>query len=184
MRNKGRMRGKKTSKEQTFRGETPGMAGHVFQAFGEMNDKRQFNKTVEALGRYINKKMDFSEDMKSLYVNLKNPILTEPKIITEAEAQSPIKLLLQQEDVKESRERSQALKNNLRDVYSVIWGQCSNTMQAKLKQVKGFETNNNMNDCEWLLKKVKNITFKFVGRKDIFFDYRGSDESRVFRQNR
>jgi hypothetical protein len=57
-------------------------------------------------------------------------------------------------------------------------------MQAKLKQVKGFETNNNMNDCEWLLKEIKNITFKFEGRKDIFFITEARTKVEFFRQNR
>ena len=38
----------------TFKGDTADMNGHVYQTFNENDDKRQFGKTTEALGRWIN----------------------------------------------------------------------------------------------------------------------------------
>jgi len=37
----------------TFKGNTEEMNGHVCQCFNECEDKKQFLKTVEALGEYI-----------------------------------------------------------------------------------------------------------------------------------
>jgi len=50
----------------TFKGNTEEMNSHVFQCFNKCEDKKQFLKTVEALGEYIAKKLKYPGDMASI----------------------------------------------------------------------------------------------------------------------
>jgi hypothetical protein len=47
------------------------MNGHVFQCFNECEDKKQFSKTVEALGEYIAKRLKYPGDMASPHKRLR-----------------------------------------------------------------------------------------------------------------
>lgn len=136
-----------------FEGETAEMNGHVFQTFGESMDKRQFTKTMEALKRYINKQCKHAGDMSELF-DFKNPTVTEPTDITVDEARDAIKMLRWTEKTKKYLRREEALKDNLKIVHAVIWGQCSLSLQAKIKQEKDFVSKDKANDCAWLLLQI------------------------------
>ena len=64
-----------------FDGETPELNGHVFQTFGESQDKRQFTKTMEALRRYVNKHCKHAGDMSKLFY-FENPTIDPPEDIS------------------------------------------------------------------------------------------------------
>jgi hypothetical protein len=51
------------------------MNNHVYQTFNESDDKRQFGKTTEALGRWINMN---SGDLMVLHTNLMDPVIEKP----------------------------------------------------------------------------------------------------------
>ena len=47
----------------SFKGNTEGMCGHVFECFvEEQNDRQQYGKTVEALDAYARKTLPYSAD--------------------------------------------------------------------------------------------------------------------------
>ena len=154
--------------KEKFEGETPDMNGHVFQTYSESQDKRQFTKTMEALQHYVNKHCKFPRDMADLF-QLKTPTVTEPADISSSDANNKLKIFKWTEKAKAYLKHDQALKDNFRDIYSVIWGQCSLSLQAKIKLGKDFVEKDNNKDCAWLLKEVKNAIYKFDSSRDIFY---------------
>jgi hypothetical protein len=50
----------------SFKGNTRGMNGHVFQCNNETTDKQQFSLTIEALAEYIAKFIRYAKDVASL----------------------------------------------------------------------------------------------------------------------
>ena len=75
----------------TFKGNTEAMNGHVFQCFIECEDKKQFPKTVEALGEYIAKKIKYPGDMASLTKDFVSPEIPKP---TELEVSETNRLVI------------------------------------------------------------------------------------------
>jgi len=63
----------------TFKGNTEEMNGHVFQCFNECDDKKQFSKTVEAVGEYIAKKLKYPGNMDSVTKDLVLPTIPKPE---------------------------------------------------------------------------------------------------------
>jgi len=62
----------------TYKGNTEEMNGHVFQCFNKCEDKKQFSKTVEALGEYIVKILKYPGDMASLTKDFVRPETPKP----------------------------------------------------------------------------------------------------------
>ena len=62
----------------SFKGNTLGMNGHVFQCHNEVANNNQFLKTVEALGEYISKTLDYAKELKSLCTSYEIFMIAEP----------------------------------------------------------------------------------------------------------
>ena len=148
--------------------ETPELNRHVFQTFGESQDKKQFTKMMEALRRYVNKHCKHAGDMSKLF-NFENPTIDPPEDISADEAKMPMKLLKWTENTKNYLQREQPLEDNLKTIHSVIWGQCSLSLQAKIKPEKEYVEKDKANDCAWLLAQIKNAIYKFDSKKDVFY---------------
>ena len=61
------------------------------------------------------------------------------------------------------------LKDNLSKLYSIIWGQYSDQLQAEIKYVQNFESKNNAKDINWLSNELKRETsgIKPLGNKHV-----------------
>jgi hypothetical protein len=145
------------------------MNGHVFQVFSESKNEKQFSKTYEMLGQYAAKELQYSGDLDSLFNNMgdiKKPTLKEPEDISPDA--TTIQKQISAEKVKVFVQRTLILENNLKAMYAVIWGQCSENMQNKVKTLEGFKEAQRDNDCVWLLKSIRQITYNFEDHKYLY----------------
>jgi hypothetical protein len=55
-----------TRNRSTFKGNTEGMCGHVFECYEEQDDRRQYLTTVEALDAYACKTLSYTADLAPL----------------------------------------------------------------------------------------------------------------------
>ena len=149
----------------TFKGRTEGMNGHTYQTATESGKATQFTKTTEMLGQYIEKEMKFSSDLKCLYEELEQPVLDVKDAIAnigeDETGDEELDKILKSEVIKRFLMRKQALKDNLNNVWSVISGQCSEAMTAKISASTDYEVNKQVPNCAWLLKKIQQVTLKF-----------------------
>ena len=143
------------------------MNGHVFQCFNECNNKKQFSKTVAAVGEYIAKKIKYPGDMDSLTKDLVLPTIPEPEELDPEETNLLVKAIWNKK-VTSYCTRTDYLESNLKTAYAVIWGQCSKAMKAKLTSLDDFKTKSHDSDSIWILKESKGITYGFEGQSDIY----------------
>lgn len=169
-RNDGRdqKRQKTKHKSKDFKGETADMNGHVFQTFSKANDRMQFNKTVKALGHYINRNLKHPGDLVQLYKRIEQPVLTPSDNITDKEFANKRQAWSWKEDMRRHKDHKIVLQNNLCLLYTVIWGQCSETMKAKLEGLQDFETQDIDCNCIWLLQSIQSTMYLFEGKKNLF----------------
>jgi hypothetical protein len=143
------------------------MNGNVFECFDEQKDRKQFNKTREALGEYAKKHLKFAEDLAPLFAEtIAAPTAMEPQELTPNATQ--LQTLIWNEEVKVYVKRSREMRSNLAALYAVAWGQCSEAMKSKLKSTEGHATARDANDCEWLLRSIRSITLQFDSTRNIF----------------
>jgi len=151
------------------------MNGHVFQCFNERDDKKQFAKTVESLGEYIAKNLKFPGNLAPLTRDLTLPFIPRPQHLDDDE-RDPLTIAIWKKNVDSYCVRVDYLESNLKTVFAVIYGQCSELMKAKLKSLDNFEEKEHACDCVWILKAIKVITYQFEGQR---FPYLSLDDART-----
>ena len=65
------------------------------------------------------------------------------------------------EKVKQYVKKESTLLGNMATLHAVIWGQCSETMKARLKVMTNWRERTEANDCFWLLQQIKAVTLQF-----------------------
>src|SRR5687767_3272259 len=69
--------GARSTPVSNFKGLSKEMMGNIFQTFKERKDAKQFSKTIEAVGVYIAKNMEYPGDMTVLTKELIKPVIPE-----------------------------------------------------------------------------------------------------------
>jgi hypothetical protein len=64
--------------------------------------------------------------------------------------------------------RKEAYRENKCALYSIVWSQCSDAMQAKIKSTNRFSEMHDDNDSLSLLKVIKGVSYKFESQKNIY----------------
>jgi hypothetical protein len=159
------------------------MNGHVFQVHSERTDPQQFDKTLEALSEYAMKALKYPGDLVSFFKDLNVPsippvndlpstaITIDPSTGAEVHTAITISAFAKrtwENEVDDWFSRTKLIKQHLKTLYSVTWGQCSEAMKAKLQTHDDFPANDLLADCAWLLKEIKAITFQFEGQRYLF----------------
>ena len=151
----------------TFKGNTEGMCGHVFECYEEQDDRRQYTKTIEALDAYARKTLTYTADLAPLFATtMATPEVDRPENI--ADDADRVAEMIFAEEVKEFVKRTRALKSNLATIFAVAWGQCSDAMKARVKTHVGYEDMTAANDCVWLFSQIRSVTLQFHDSKDSF----------------
>jgi hypothetical protein len=63
--------------------------------------------------------------------------------------------------------RKTKLKDNVKALYAVAWGQCSDAMKAKIKTSDKYEEERDANNISWLLKEIRGVTFGFESQRTL-----------------
>jgi hypothetical protein len=168
-RGRGSSRGGRNTQRSTtvFKGNTCEMNGHVFQCFNEGADQNQFARSVEALGEYIAKNVKYPGDMMALTKDLSEPTVKKPEELPEDET-SNLKKTVWKKQVDNYVLRLEHVEQNLKAIFAVTWGQCSESMKAKLKSLPDYTVKDSESDCVWLLKAIRGIMLRFEGQRYVF----------------
>ena len=164
---RGRGRGHQHRHVSSFRGNTKGMNGHVFQVFNERENKQQFTKTVEMLQEYAIKELDYASDLYPMFNNISQPELEDPPEEPK-DKNNATRVRIWERKIDKYVEREIELEENLKKIFVIIWGQCSDAMRAKITANDEYESKARNGDCVWLLTTIRAISNRFEGEKNIF----------------
>lgn len=138
--------------DNTFQGDHQELQGFVY-TYDTQARPNQFDKTTEKVGQWVKKNLSFNMDIFNSIKNLEEPDTDKwkPKVPEEG---SPEKAYFA-EEVKEFMLRRRTYNNNRSNVYTVVLGQCSEPLKAKLEAQDDWETINNEHNLVKLLKSIK-----------------------------
>ena len=148
---------------EVFNGATTGLNGHVFQIFGESNKSTQFNTTLKAIMVYVAREFSQGSDIEWMIKNMKEfkiPRPTPPTI-----SSSRIEEDIYKEQIKQVVIRESKYESNKTKLYSIIWGQCSDNMQARLHGIPNFDEMDRSRNVLTLLREIKAVTFDFESQQ-------------------
>ena len=154
-----------------YKGETEGMNGHIFE---NNNNPTQFHKTCEQLIRYSSSTYKYGNDLKGMIKNLKDKTWVEPEEPKEEEVDgemilSKTKVKLWERRLDNLAKRQDQYDVNKESLASVIWGQCTENLQAKVRSNKEFDLKyEEESDSLWLLKTIRGIVYKFETQGSIY----------------
>ena len=139
------------------------MNGHVFQCYGEATEKNQFARTIEELDAYVGLQFkNHPGDVKKMIKTMQ-----DTKIILPKDASKTV-VHIWEKEVDIYVKRPEFYKSNKCALYSVIWSQCSEAMQAKIKSDDGFEATNKASDSLNLMQIIRGIAYKFESQKNVY----------------
>ena len=73
-----------------------------------------------------------------------------------------------EENLKEDGKYRNIIKDNIRKLYSIIWGQCSNPMKSKLGVVANYTKTDDKKDSTALLREIKCISYKYDCYRNLY----------------
>jgi hypothetical protein len=152
-------------KESTFKGTITDMNGHTFQCHGEATHASQFSRTFEELQSYCLKTYKYSDDVAHIVRHFKEFDLKSHKPSPAPTDANSIDLRILEKEVDEYVKRSAIYKQNKKALYMVVWAQCSNAMQVKMKSISTFKKFDEERDCLDLLKEIKGVSYKFEAQR-------------------
>ena len=143
------------------------MNGHVFECYDESGDRTQFIKTIAALKEYAAKNLKRPEDLRTMFdEKMKEPKIPEPEDLPDPATKKQEYIWLAA--MKTYNARSDELRSNLNSLYSVIWGQCSESVKTKIRSLDKYIEYTEKDDCVWLLQQIKGVMHQFDTKQDGF----------------
>lgn len=139
---------------QVFRGDHEQLKGHVY-TYDANARPNQYDKTTEKIRDWAKKELAFSMDIWRSIKNLQEPDCKTwkpkfPEDPKDDEAKSEYT-----EELKEYMIRKRTYVNNKAKVFTVVLGQCSESMKAKLEGQEDWESIYDAHNLVELLKGVK-----------------------------
>ena len=129
------------------------MNGHVFQCYDETKNRNQFERTIEALGRYAAEYFSNARDVKAMLKALREVEFIEPEDPPFSSTRTTVKIW--EREVELFIDRKANYDENKWSLYAVIIGQCSPSLKSRLKGNTSFENWDNTHDCVAVLKESK-----------------------------
>jgi len=149
---------------KSFKGETESLNGNVYQLEEESKDATQFKRTTDAIERYAYK--THNANFGHLFSKLEQPTFEDPE--PPSATSSDFEVALYENDVKTYRKRKSEFQHAMRAMYSVIYGQCSQGVIAKLLGFKDLEAWKIDGNCGKLLQTIQAVILHYEHKKSSF----------------
>ena len=91
-----------------------------------------YKTSIRLMNRYVARMYYNGENIKSMLNELKMPTLEKPKALDSME--DDVDKYVYKEDVKAYTNENRALTRSAKKLYSLVLGQCTESMRAKTKQ--------------------------------------------------
>jgi hypothetical protein len=126
------------------------LKGHVFD-YSNSRQADMFSKTTKALAGHIGKTYRYGNDIRLAIQNLSLTILEVPKDLPDSATKAELRIW--EKKIDEFVRRDLHFEENMQTLYSLVWGQCSDVMQARLEALDDYDAMSEKGDSLALLKR-------------------------------
>lgn len=120
-------------------------------------------KTTREIAEYVGRTYKYGGDIRLAVETLKPPNFKMPDDPPEEATKTALKIW--EKDIDEFSRSKSKYAENVKTLFSLVWGQCTDVMRQKVEATKEFETINRAGDGIGLLVSLKTIAFQFQGQK-------------------
>jgi hypothetical protein len=145
-------------RQPKFEGHCEDLKGHIFDC-SDACQADVYTKMVKEIATYISSTYKYGADAKITMETLAHPTLNKP-MDPHAEA-SQMQCCIWEKRVNEFVKREINLEENIKWIYLLAWGQCTDALHAKLEVLPTYEhMSTNAVGLE-LLQSIKDIVYNF-----------------------
>ena len=144
--------------QKKFEGEIPALSECVFDC-QNASEAKNFNRYLETLATYVGRTYEHGGELRSCIMKIQPFSLQQPTDPGDSATRTEIKIW--EIKIGEFIKKEGKLKAHLKNIFSVIWGQCTEIMKTKLTQLSVFNTLNADQDSIALLAEIKGLVFHF-----------------------
>jgi hypothetical protein len=161
-----------------FEGRCDSLKGYTFDCpNGRPSD--QYNITMKKIAEYVEREYTYGGDIRWTVKNEKRFTVPKPEDSDETSASSATEQRIWERCTEEYIKRDDILTENCETVYSLVMGQCTESMTAKLEGLEEYNSIQSNVDVIKLIKAIKGITYQyntmtvFLATKQFYLLYQG-----------
>ena len=157
-RNKGNRKGSNIWKVEKFVGKCEALKGFIYDC-SDNKQADQFVSTTLEIVTYIGSNYKHGGDVRLALTNLEPPNIPYP--VEPAANASITERKIFENKCSVYCKREETYESNMQQIFALIWGQCTEALQAKLQGLDDFDQLNTDSDALGLLREMKKIAFNF-----------------------
>ena len=112
---------------------------------------------MRKIADYVGQK--YGGAMRYAVENLKEKVVILPNDLEDTATKTEI--MIYNEEVKEAVKERKRMKQDLEKLYSIIWGQSSLAMRAKVRTIQGYDIMRDQQNSIMLMQEIKKICYNF-----------------------
>lgn len=147
-----------------FEGKCPDLKGYIYDA-SDARQSDQFIKTTREISEYVGRTYKYGGDIRLAVETLIAPTITPPADYGADATRTEIRIW--EKVVDEHVRRISCLAENIKTLYSLVWGQCNDVVRQKVEASENYEEMARTGDGLNLLIVLKSISFHFQSQKYI-----------------
>jgi hypothetical protein len=148
-----------------FEGRCDDLKSHVYD-FGEHRSADLFVVTTKEIANHVGRTYKCGGDLAEAILNLAPPTKIEPGDPTNPDNKVLMKKWEREYD--EYCKWNVVMTENIKTLYNLVWGQCSETMQQKVESLDAFAAMRTSSDGIALLLAIKNTVYNHSDEKYVF----------------
>jgi hypothetical protein len=145
-----------------FEGKCADLKGHIYDC-SDVRQSDQYTKTTKEIAEYVGRTYTYGGDARLAVETLTLPTLTAPTDPPENANRTDTRIW--EKTVDEHVKQRSYLAENMKTLYSLVWGQCTDIMRQKLEAHESFAGVSTTGDGLGLLKLVIGVAFQFQSQK-------------------
>jgi hypothetical protein len=119
-----------TSKQTKFDGKCEELKGHIFDCT-DVRQSDQYSRTVKEIAEYVGRTYKYGADARMAVEQLARPTIEVPNDPPDDATKTQLRIW--EKKIDEFVKRETYLDENLKTIYSLVWGQCTDIMRQKVE---------------------------------------------------
>ena len=152
-----------SSTNRDFEGATPKLGAVLALRNENVNKKMNYDRFLEKLAIYMVNELKNGDSIVEITTNPNAKIVEDfqkenkPEELSDEAKQSTVDVEIHKEEIKEYVKDLKLLKSNLKKLYGIVFGNCTESVQTMIRTDSEYEEKAKTFDYAWLLQKVKTI---------------------------
>jgi hypothetical protein len=156
---------KPTIHQAKFEGRCVDLKGYIYDC-ADSKQADLFTKTTKEIAEYVGRTYKYGSDTRVFIENLgMTGISSIPLPADVPSTATKTETRIWEKKVDEYVRKISQIEENMKTLYSLVWGQCSDVIRARIEALDNYQDMTNQSDSIKLLKSIKSLVFNFESQK-------------------